>query len=61
MRTGHYEVYQSSVTGKWRWRFVGANGEKVASGQAYVREADAKHAIELLKGSAGAPVKRVRR
>ena len=50
----HYEIYPSGVY--WRWRLRAANGEPIASGEAYVNKSDCLHAISLIKTSALAPV-----
>jgi uncharacterized protein YegP (UPF0339 family) len=55
-----FEVYPSRQLLRrcWRWRLVAANGEIIASGEAYTRRAGALHAIELIRlGAADAPVK----
>jgi uncharacterized protein YegP (UPF0339 family) len=49
-----YEVYPSS--GQWRWRLRAANNEIIASGESYWNKSDCKKAVELVKGSANAPV-----
>ena len=57
----HFEIYNDGPKGLlahaagdkggWRWRFVGSNGEPIASGEAYVNKADCLHAIALLKST----------
>ena len=50
--------YYRDRAGKWRWRFVAANGEIVAvSSQGYVRKADAIAGLDLLEEHL-APVRR---
>ena len=51
------EIYKTGPTGadgpihspaplvEWRWRFKAANGEIIASGEAYTRASDAKRAV----------------
>lgn len=51
----YYTIYKDG-SGKWRWRFIAANHEIVASGESYYNKADCLHAISLLKGSSAAPV-----
>lgn len=47
------------VQGQWRWHLTTANNRKIASsGEGYYNEADCLTAIQLVKGSAGAPVYR---
>jgi uncharacterized protein len=47
------------TSGYWRWHLVAANGRKIAdSGEGYHNEVDCDHAIGLVKGSGGAPVRR---
>ena len=51
-----YYVFKSGV--QWRWHLEAANGRKVAeSGETYHNKQDCLHAIDLVKGSSGAPVK----
>ena len=43
----------------WRWTLEAANGRKIAnSGEGYWNEADCDHAINLVKGSSTAPVRK---
>ena len=45
--------------GEWRWRFkAGLNDREIiaVSSEGYVNKADCLHGIELVKGSADAPV-----
>jgi uncharacterized protein YegP (UPF0339 family) len=51
----YYTIYKDG-TGGWRWRFLAANNEIVASGESYINKADCLYAISLLKGSSNAPV-----
>lgn len=57
MNQGKYYYYpRLTLRGRrWFWRFVGRNGEIVGSGEGYRRKGGAMHAIDLLRGSAGAP------
>jgi len=50
-----YVIYVDQ-NGFWRWRFVAANNEIVASGEAYHNREDCLHAIGLLKASSNAAV-----
>ena len=50
-----FELYAS--LGQWRWRLKAVNGRIVAdSGEGYFNKVDCLHAINLVKGSALAPV-----
>ena len=52
-----YQVYKDTA-GQYRWRLVAANGRRLAdSGEGYQNKADCLAAINLVKGSANAPVK----
>lgn len=55
-----YYIYKD-VNGYWRWYLAAANNEKIASGEAYYNKTDCLHAIDLVKGSAIAPVKEITR
>jgi uncharacterized protein YegP (UPF0339 family) len=46
-----YEVY-CSASGGWRWRLKSANGEIVASGEAYTRRQDALRGVEAHRRAA---------
>lgn len=46
-----YEVY-CSASGDWRWRLKSANGEIVASGEAYTRRQDALRGVEAHRRAA---------
>ena len=49
------------VTGQWRWRLRAANHRIIAeSGESYHNRADCEAAINLVKGSAHAPVQEER-
>jgi uncharacterized protein YegP (UPF0339 family) len=51
-----YHVYKDS-DGEWRWRLLAANNRNIAnSGQGYRNKQDCLDAVELVKGSRGAPV-----
>ena len=51
-----YYVYKDKA-GEWRWYLEAANGRKLAdSGEGYIDKRDCLHAIELVKGTAAAPV-----
>jgi uncharacterized protein YegP (UPF0339 family) len=45
-----YEIWKNTK-GQWYWHFKAGNGEIVAGGEGYVKQADCVHAITLLKGS----------
>jgi uncharacterized protein YegP (UPF0339 family) len=50
-----YQVYDSG--GQYRWRLIAANNRIIAnSGESYFNKADCIAAINLVKGSASAPV-----
>ncbi|PYR95473.1 MAG: hypothetical protein DMF84_00835 [Acidobacteria bacterium] len=52
-----YQVYKDAA-GQYRWRLVAANGRRIAdSGEGYNNKSDCLAAINLVKGSANAPVK----
>jgi uncharacterized protein YegP (UPF0339 family) len=52
-----YWMYQDPQN-QWRWTLEAANGKKIAnSGEGYHNKADCQSAINLVKGSANAPVK----
>ena len=52
----YFTIYVD-LTGFWRWRLQAANHRIVAnSGEAYHNKADCLSAINLVKGSATAPV-----
>lgn len=54
-----FVVYPSTLNGKagFRWRLVGANGEKVASGEWYPNRPHVYRAIRAMKQDVpGAPV-----
>jgi uncharacterized protein len=43
--------------GEWRWRLKSKNGNTIAdSGEGYKNKKDCEDAIDLVKGSADAPV-----
>jgi uncharacterized protein YegP (UPF0339 family) len=51
-----YYMFQSGT--QWRWHLEAANGKKIAeSGESYHNKQDCLGAINLVKGSASAPVK----
>jgi uncharacterized protein YegP (UPF0339 family) len=51
-----YVIYKDKG-GFWRWQLQATNGKLIAdSGEGYVNKADAQHGINLVKGSAAAPV-----
>jgi uncharacterized protein YegP (UPF0339 family) len=51
--------YWQDAAGEWRWHLKAANNRIIAdSGEGYEREADCLAAIEMVKGSASAPVKK---
>lgn len=50
--------YFKDAQGQWRWHLTAANNRKIAvSGEAYHNQADCLAAIQLVKGSANAPVR----
>ncbi len=52
-----YHIYRDS-TSQWRWYLLAGNNRKIAnSGEGYFNKADCISAVNLVKGSAGAPVK----
>ncbi|MCB2115873.1 MAG: DUF1508 domain-containing protein [Rhodobacteraceae bacterium] len=52
-----YYLYRDAVH-QWRWTLYAANNRKIAnSGEGYHNKADALSAINLVKGSALAPVR----
>jgi uncharacterized protein YegP (UPF0339 family) len=54
-----YQLYKDS-TGQWRWKLLATNNRKIAdSGESYVNKQDCLAAINLVKGSANAPVEAV--
>ena len=54
-----YIVYKDA-TGNWRWRYKASNGNIIAdSGEGYRNKADCLRGIEIMKGSATAPIKGV--
>lgn len=51
-----YYIYKD-VQGYWRWHLLAANNRKIAdSGESYYNKSDCLAAINLVKGSANAPV-----
>jgi len=51
-----YEIYKDT-RGEWRWRLKASNGQIIAtSGEGYHNRSDCEHGIDLVKGSADAPV-----
>lgn len=51
-----YYVYKDTA-GYWRWRLVSSNGRIIAdSAESYHNKLDCLSAINLVKGSANAPV-----
>ena len=52
----YYVLYKDRQL-QWRWTLVAANNKKIAdSGEGYFNKSDCQHAINLVKGSANAPV-----
>lgn len=52
--------YFTDHQNQWRWHLRAANGRIIAiSGEGYINQSDCLHAINLVKGSANVPVKRV--
>ena len=53
----HYFLYKDQGN-QWRWTLYAANNRKIAnSGEGYHNKIDAISAINLVKGSFGAPVR----
>lgn len=54
-----YYIYVDRA-GEWRWYLSAANNRKIAnSGEGYHNKSDCLHAIQLVKGSATAPVRQL--
>ena len=54
-----YYMYKDA-SNQWRWRLEAANNKIIASsGEGYHNKADCKHGIELVQGSAKAPIREV--
>lgn len=52
-----YHIYKDS-NGHWRWYLLASNNRKIAtSGEGYYNKADCQQAIQLVKGSASAPIR----
>jgi uncharacterized protein len=51
----YYTIYKDTQ-GYWRWNLRSANHEIIAQGEAYYNKADVLSVINLVKGSASAPV-----
>jgi uncharacterized protein len=52
----YYTVYRD-VQQHWRWRLVAGNNRIIAnSGEWFFNKQDCLHSIQLVKGSASAPV-----
>ena len=52
----HYEMYRDRAN-EWRWTYYASNGRTIAdSAEGYKNEADCLHGIQLMKGSANAPI-----
>lgn len=52
-----YHIYRDAQS-QWRWYLLASNNRKIAnSGEGYHNRADCFSAINLVKGSANAPVK----
>ena len=51
-KVARFEVYRNELA-VWRWRLKGANGEIVASGEAYTRKADCLRAVKAIRRLAG--------
>ncbi len=53
----HFVLYRDQAS-QWRWTLIAANGRKLAdSGESYHNKADASHAINLIAGMGGIPIK----
>ena len=51
-----FEYWQSTTNHQWYWHLKGANGEKLAQGEGYVRKEDCLHVIALVQSSKTAAV-----
>ena len=52
-----YHIYKDT-NGQWRWYLQAANNRKIANaGEGYYNKADCQSAIQLVKGSAAAPIR----
>lgn len=52
----YFRMFRDSKD-EWRWQLRAANNETIAvSSEGYVNRADCRHAIDLVKSSADAPV-----
>jgi uncharacterized protein len=52
-------MYYADARGEWRWRLKASNGRVLAdSGEGYVNLSDCLEAIDLVKESKDAPVKK---
>ena len=53
----YYRLYKDAV-GYWRWTIFASNMRKIAdSGEGYINKVDALNGINLVKSSAGAPIR----
>jgi uncharacterized protein YegP (UPF0339 family) len=53
----YYYVYIDQAR-QWRWTLFASNGRKIAnSGEGYLNKNDCVHAINLVAGSNGAPIR----
>ncbi len=51
-----YFIYKDDA-GEYRWRFQASNGKIIAdSGEGYKRKADCRRGIDIMRGTAGAPI-----
>ncbi|MEO0323666.1 MAG: DUF1508 domain-containing protein [Myxococcota bacterium] len=58
MSAREFQLYRAADG--FRWRLVTTNNRTVADGgEAYVNEADCLRGIEIVKGAAGTPVRRL--
>jgi len=54
-----YQVYRDAH-GQWRWRLIAGNHRIIAnSGEGYFNKSDCLHAIDLVAGSSGTPIKEI--
>lgn len=52
-----FYLVRKDTKGEWRWTLYAANGKAIAcSGEGYQNKADCLSGIQLVKGSASAPV-----
>lgn len=53
----YYHLYKDT-SGHWRWRYVSSNNRIISiSSEGYVNKADAINSINIMRGSAGSPIR----